>query len=124
MLGNEQAARRAKGQRLLIPLVVVIVGAMLWVNSNSMDYPPPAHWEKILSLTTAATSGGDAPSGFMEQEAVTAIGALAAPVKTEAEGDRGDGRVRYVLTGSQGRWVMVVLGEDTLEILEITREDE
>lgn len=108
---------------MLIPLVVVIVGAMFWVNSTAPDYPPEAHWKKMLSLIAAGTSN-QLPSGFMEREAVAAIGALGKSLETTAEGDRGDGRVRYVVTGAEGHSVMIVMGEDSLEIIEVTREDE
>jgi hypothetical protein len=108
----------------MVPLIALIIGALIWLNGSGPDYPGPRHVQHIASLLEGSQAEG-APTGtFMEREAITAIRSLERPIVERSEADRGDGRVRFVVSGGESGAVWIIFDENTSEILEVKREAE
>ena len=105
-----------------MPLLVLIIGALIWLNASSPDYPPALHHKAMLQIQTIAQGEGEPEGTFLEREAISALRDLQRPYTKQVEADRGDGRVRYIFSGAEGGVVQIIFSESEFEIIEVNRE--
>ena len=106
-----------------MPLLVLIIGALIWLNASSQDYPPAWHHKAMLQIQTIAQGEGEPEGTFLEREAISALRGLQKPYTQQAEADRGDGRVRYIFRGAEGGVVQIIFDEGESGIIEVNREE-
>ena len=120
--------RRSRGQRWIIPIIVLVVGLLFWWDSTGPEYPPHySHKLRLRLMTDVSRVRADQESvdqyqDFIWQEAISAIVDLTEPLDWSLSED-GMERVLMV-KGAKGGLVRVFFDEETKWLKTVERGEQ